>query len=163
MQYPERIEELNPEEIKDLINSGYKRISNYSFDILYHPIHWVPPQHDQKYDFVFDDIPLISLTPEAKEFAVSGGYELSDYPITNSIIEFNLIDGIYSQDEIEGYIGGSFADDITGDIDYPPEEELMWKIFNHKVYLTHNDTTWSRSPNFDSNTGNYLEDWVLEK
>ncbi len=105
----------------------------------------------------------MSLTSEAKELAVSEGYEISKYEISNSIIEYNLTDGIYSQDEIEENIGGTLIDDITAQIDYPPEEQLIWKIANNKVYLSYNNTTWSRSPNFDDNTGDYLEDWVLEK
>jgi len=162
MQYIERAEELNSEEVEKLLKSGYIKISGYE-DILFDSAHWAIPQHNQAYNYMFEGVALISLTPEAKELATSEGYEKSKYAISNTIIENSLLDGIYSQGEIESEFGGSFIDDILSEIGYPPEEHLVWKIDNNHVYVMHNNIMWSRSPNFDGNVGEYLEEWVLTK
>lgn len=162
MEHIERVDELNSDEIENYFKQGYQKISFYKEEYLYDPYHWSRPQHNQYYDYMFDDICFIALTPEARQLAASEGYELSAEPIINLIMDSSMTSGVYSQDEIEGSLGGSLLDDLLNQIGYPPESQLIWEIVNDRLYCRYNNTNWYICPLFDSDTGNFLHEWTQE-
>jgi hypothetical protein len=68
---------------------------------------------------------------------------------------------ITDQDELEGLVGGSFIDDLLGEIDYPPEDDMKWFIDEEKeiVYMEWNKKIFSRSSKYTGGDGYDEEEW----
>jgi len=75
-QFIQRGSELFEQDADELINLGYNKIIDTVHDeeYYYSPIHWKHVNDDEPHDYMFDDIPFVALTNEARELAKSEGF-----------------------------------------------------------------------------------------
>jgi len=76
-EFVDRESEMTEDEIYDVLDQGYLEFVDFEADEIYFydPLHWKHPSSGQPYDYMFDDLYLQSLTPQAKELAESEGGE----------------------------------------------------------------------------------------